>query len=128
MKPIKFRGKLSRSAYDIRKYPPQVLKAGTVVCGDLIHFRDGYLIRTEYDYYENKSIEYFADPDSVAQLVGIDSNGKEIYEGDTVLSEDGTEYTVKLVPIAENENEYVRLDTELDNRDFVLKEKTHDKS
>ena len=26
-------------------------------------------------------------PDSVAQLVGYDSNGKEVYEGDTVIEE-----------------------------------------
>jgi len=95
---IKFRGKLIRSAYDIRKYPPQLLKAGTVVCGDLIHFRDSYLIRTEYDYGENKSIEYFVDPDSVAQLVGTDSNGKEIYEGDAVNFE-GKEFVATMANV-----------------------------
>lgn len=83
MREIKFRGKLSRSAYNVKIYPPKILNAGTVVYGDLIHFRDGVLIRTEYDYYENKAIEYFVDPDSVGQFTNCyDADDKEIYEGD----------------------------------------------
>lgn len=31
------------------------------------------------------------DPDSIAQLVGYDANGKEVYEGDTVLRYDSEE-------------------------------------
>lgn len=95
---IKFRGKLSRSAYNVKIYPPKILNAGTVVYGDLIHFRDGVLIRTEYDYYENKAIEYFVDPDSVAQLVGYDKDGREVYAGDRLIDRDGRRIKAGLRP------------------------------
>lgn len=65
MRQIKFRG---------RKFD------GTIVYGDLLH--DGrqpkILDEDDGDFYE-------VDPESVAQLVGVDSNGKGVYEGDTVV-------------------------------------------
>lgn len=35
----------------------------------------------------NPNIEIEIKPDSVAQLVGYDKNGEEVYEGDTVINE-----------------------------------------
>ena len=40
----------------------------------------------------NRTAAYEVDPDSVAQLVGHDENGKEVYEGD-ILIEDDKEHT-----------------------------------
>ena len=123
--PIKFRGKLSRSAYNVKIYPPKILNAGTVVYGDLIHFRDGVLIRTEYDYYENKAIEYFVDPDSVAQLVGYDDDGKELYENDTVVDENGDEYRVCFERIAFGRFCALKFDDEIEYRG-LFRLKTND--
>lgn len=71
MRPIKFRG---------------VMYGGNEkVYGDLVHENGHtYIInvaREHHRVYEN----------SVAQLVGYDVNGKEVYEGDTVLRYDSEE-------------------------------------
>ena len=88
-------------------------------------FGKTYIITGENFCYG--TLEYNGvEPESVAQYAFTDSNGNEIYTGDTVLDEFGVEYTVKLVPIAENEHAYVRLDTERDNRAFNLKDSSHD--
>ena len=109
MRTIKFRGKR--------------IDDGVLVFGNCLHqYPNGKVAIS----HVTKLALTFVEPGSVAQYAFTDSNGHEVYTGDTVVSEDGTEYTVKLVPIAENENEYVRLDTELDNRDFVLKEQNGD--
>lgn len=60
--PIKFRG-----------YAPIVNR---FVYGDLWQRRDGTCIFDE--------VWYRVDPKTVAQLVGYDKNGKEVYVGDTV--------------------------------------------
>lgn len=36
------------------------------------------------------------DPDSIAQLVGYDVDGKEVYEGDTLIDDDGQEFVASL--------------------------------
>lgn len=99
MRPIKFRGKRSDN--------------GEFVYGDLqTHFRtDGktkaFVIRTweRLDDWvvvaPNKSVivaEYHerpVEPDSVAQLVGYDAKGNEVYEGDTIEF-NGCTYTARL--------------------------------
>lgn len=40
-------------------------------------------------YYEERAVE--VKPESVAQLIGIDANGREVYEGDTVIRIAGDE-------------------------------------
>ena len=40
-------------------------------------------------YYEERAVE--VTPESVAQLIGIDANGREVYEGDTVIRIAGDE-------------------------------------
>ena len=66
MRPIKFRGRTQN---------------GNLIYGDLIHFRGHISI------HENGSGIYHIDSDSIAQLVGYDKNGNEVYEGDVVIEE-----------------------------------------
>lgn len=72
MRPIKFRGK---SKFN-----------GEIVFGDLTHSRTGKAI-----YIEDDQVE----PESVAQLVGYDADGKEIYEGDVIQTPDGKDYLME---------------------------------
>lgn len=66
-RPIKFRGR------DIR---------GRTLFGDIRHNNGGCFMFDGDFWYE-------VDSDSIAQLVGYDKDGKEIYEGDTVIDEYG---------------------------------------
>ena len=44
---------------------------------------------------------HIVEDDSIAQLVGYDSDGKEIYEGDELIDSAGHEWTAILLPQAE---------------------------
>lgn len=76
MRKIKFRGRRAD---------------GYVVFGDLIHQGDKYFI-------EHWVPDLEVEPESVAQLVGIDSNGKEVYEGDEVVDKFVEKYLAQLTP------------------------------
>lgn len=54
--------------------------------GDLIHVGG----RTFITQGDNGRVE--VDPDSVAQFVGLDSNGREVYEGDITINRDGNRH------------------------------------
>ena len=61
-------------------------------------YNAGYSMIDDFDYAAGYAVE----SDTVAQLVGYDANGKEIYEGDPLISGDGTEYgTARLAPAFE---------------------------
>ena len=64
MRTIKFHGK--------SKY------SGDIIFGDLIHVDENIYIENEPVY-----------PESVAQLVGYDADGNEVYEGDQLIRLDG---------------------------------------
>lgn len=79
MREIKFRGR--------------EVDTGRVVYGDFIHRgpeagRPGII--DDEDFYHE------VDPDTVAQLIGHDSQGREVYEGDKLADEMGNEYTATL--------------------------------
>lgn len=75
MRPIKFRGR------DI--------DSGEEVFFDL----EDILLDVAGGYSEYIGLHNI-DPDTVAQLVGYDANGKEVYEGDTIAGENGYETVV----------------------------------
>ena len=85
MRPIKFRG----------CFPG----GGMTAYGDLIHTKRGVFIFTE------SGGRMVVEPDSVAQLVGYDKNGKEVYEGDTVIDEyvegKSCEHVARLEPMTQ---------------------------
>ena len=74
--PIKFRAK-------------ETIK-GEYVYGDLIHCGDDVCIRehTTVDLFLTHEGDTKVDPDSVAQLLGYDVDGAEIYEGDEIENTD----------------------------------------
>lgn len=76
--PIKFRGRPTFAMY------------GDLVFGDLIHYNARIAI-----HVIRQGI-YTVAPDSVAQLVGYDVDGKEVYEGDTLTDILGNEYTARI--------------------------------
>ena len=80
-RPIKFRGRN--------------IDTGEVVFGDLriIGIRP-HIFKEAQCYYDEELIE--VDEDSVAQLVGYDCDGREVYEGDTIVLQNGAEYVAKL--------------------------------
>lgn len=80
MRQIKFRG---RDAYGQYRY------------GDLWQRNDGTLIYDEVWHRVKR--------DSVAQFVGVDSDGREVYEGDVLIDLSGEAWTAALGSYARNE-------------------------
>ena len=64
-----------------------------MVYGDLIHYQGYPYIRIK------EGGEWEVEPDSVAQFVGYDRNGKEVYEGDVIADDGGEEFIATLVPM-----------------------------
>jgi len=78
--PIKFRGKpISSSESDY-------------IYGDYVTIEGGCAIRVKIraNLFHIHEYEIAVKPETVAQLVGYDANGKEVYEGDTVDAFFGT--------------------------------------
>lgn len=79
-KPIKFRGR------DIR---------GRILFGDIRH-NNGVWFMFDGDFW------YEVDSDSIAQLVGVDKDGNEVYEDDLVTDKNGYEGFAALLPVVDD--------------------------
>ena len=74
---------------------------GTTFQGDVVH---GYFVpqcpRSSLPgIVDCDEILRVVDPDSVAQLVGYDKHGNEVYEGDWCIDADGSEFKVVFDPV-----------------------------
>ena len=61
-------------------------------------------------------------PESIAQLVGYDSEGKEVYEGDKVVDKYGHEMTAELSAFGVGRHGHFRVDWDCKGFEFKLKE------
>lgn len=52
-----------------------------------------------YPYIIEDVVWFEVEPDSVAQFVGYDCNGREVYEGDIIIDSDGNELPAMLFAI-----------------------------
>lgn len=59
-------------------------------------------------------------PDSVAQFIGTDKNGNEVYEGDKFTDKYGHILTARLRSEGVCKDEHIRFDWMPDNCDFML--------
>lgn len=80
MRQIKFRGRR--------------VDTGKFVFGDLLHMTGGRI----GIIFDKRIAAVEVEPESVAQFVGVDSNGKEVYEGDVLLDELDCEWEARLTP------------------------------
>ena len=86
-RPIKFRG----------IFPG----GGLVAYGDLLHTKHGVFIVNEHGG------QMEVNPKSIAQLVGYDRDGNEVYEGDELTDENRFTYVAQLWNVARNPHNYV---------------------
>ena len=63
----------------VYKFRGKTFDTGEYVYGDLIQGDNGVYIKRWED-----GVEVEVDNDTIAQLVGLDKNGREVYEGDWV--------------------------------------------
>ena len=80
-RPIKFRGRTKSGKFVFGEYAQNFMGGKPQIC----YFDEHGWNCTQVD------------PDSVAQLVGYDKDGNEIYEGDKVVSEYGDEIVARLM-------------------------------
>lgn len=109
MRQIKFRGKVLDTSLD----------AGRIVYGSFVEYAEKFQGSTHWIIPLNDDRGYPVEPESVAQFVGFDVDGKEVYDGDTVTNEQGEIFQAFLIDaVLTNEGFFHSLPTEI----FKLKE------
>lgn len=74
------------------KFRAKSFWTGRMVFGDLVHNNEG---EPEICYVDDNKVRAAAIcPESVAQLVGYDADGNEVYEGDVIQTSDGKDYLI----------------------------------
>ena len=87
MRKIKFRGKR--------------LDNGELIYGDILHYGKYEICIRSYHFPDKESFSTLpVYSNSVAQLVGYDADGAEVYEGDVVQAPDGESYLMDISGIA----------------------------
>lgn len=97
MRPIKFRGRVINRKAAVGNEA----EIGDLVTGSLIIYEEEPARRRCWIKRQEKNhvhIDYPVDEDSIAQLVGFDREGAEVYEGDLLVDKHGIEYVVRLIP------------------------------
>ena len=90
-RPIKFRGRVINRKAAVGNEA----EIGDLVTGSLIIYEEEPARRRCWIKRQEKNhvhIDYPVDADSIAQLVGYDVDGNEVYEGDTLILPYGDEY------------------------------------
>ena len=83
MRPIKFRGK--------------AIWGDEFLYGDLTHFAGNHV--AIFGYRQGEVGHWEIEPDTAAQLVGYDKNGKEVYEGDELTDNRASLYGDKVTAV-----------------------------
>lgn len=79
----------------------------------------GYADGVIFDPVGRNTIRYHVDPESVAQLVGHDSNGREVYEGDKLADKVGNIWFAKSTSYAIYESGCEDIASDLDELTLV---------
>lgn len=82
---------------------------------------------THWFYRPNEDSNCPVKPESIAQLVGYDSNGVEVYEGDTLIDAFDNQYEVQFYPMGVNEDDCINL-ADSAKLNLTLKENHHEDS
>ena len=85
-RPIKFRG---------RVHETDPLDAGKIVYGSFVDYGENFYQYRYWIYPTDGDRNFPVDENSIAQLVGYDKDGKEVYEGDTFVVPCGTEIAAR---------------------------------
>lgn len=94
-RPIKFRGRVINRKAAVGNEA----EIGDLVTGSLIIYEEEPARRRCWIKRQEKKhvhIDYPVDEDSIAQLVGYDKDGREVYEGDVLIDELEQEYTAEI--------------------------------
>ena len=63
------------------------------------------------------------DESSIAQLVDVDADGNEVYEGDALFDQDGDIFCARLVGVACDQTRFTAIDNDYDGHRLTLKKK-----
>ena len=84
---------------NIIKFRGKKRKDGKFIYGSYVHITP---MSSFPSIIDNEGFYEEVDPDSVAQFVGYDADGKEVYEGDKLVDSNGNEFFAELWAMGAN--------------------------